>query len=496
MQFYKLYLALFFCISIHFCAIAQQKLPKDTVVYYKVKAKENLYRLSLKFNCSVAQLKDWNNLTNEDYIQTGQILKVVILPKTKPIETEENKFQNLITEKIKYIETIIKDSINYRNKLEAINYDSLVKRFANYTKKSDYNTNLALDGTRITERDDKFDSTGQLKISGYVSTYFAYYNDSVGNGNYEAFPTSAPLNNTFSLNMLMINAKYNTNKLRGNFTLQYGDIPLSAWSNKYNLIQEANAGFKLFKGTWIDAGFFRTHIGVESIQPRENITTSIATVTYYEPYYLSGAKLTFNLSPKFSIQFNAFNGFNTFVETNKSKAFGFSALYDISDQLSLNFNTLYSEDSPDDQTRKQERIYNNFYITFKSKYVDWAAEFNYGIQQNSVLTNLTQQAEIYSTLLVTKIRFSKKMAIYGRGEYYNDMNQILTGSILNEYKQQIGLHLWGATGGLEFKPIANAYLRTEFRRIETLETNQKIFYYNKKYNNIRDEIIIALGFWF
>lgn len=481
---------------------AQQQIPKDSIIYYKVKSGENLYRIAVKHQCSVNQIKEWNNISNEDYIRAGQYLKIILhldtaitntnIASSEQKENKLNPTQIFITPKVTLNNNSIADTVKHKSNIRMIDKPEKKDRLNTNNKEID----LAFEGTRITERDEKYDSTGQIKLSGYISTYYAYYTDSVGVGNYQKFPTSAPVSEAFSLNMLMINAKYTSTKLRGNLTLHYGDIAASAWSNKYNYIQEANVGFKILKGVWFDAGYFRTHLGVESIQPRENITSSISAVTYYEPYYLSGAKLTFHLTDKFSLQVSAFNGFNTFVETNQSKAFGFSAIYDVSEKLSLNFNTLYADESPDEQKRKQKRLYNNFYLTYKSKRFDLAAEANYGVQENSVLTDTTASAFMYSALLVTRVRFTKNFSVYGRGEYFKDQNELLTGPVLNEYHKLVGLHLWGATFGIEVKPIANSYLRFECRRIETQDVDEKVFFFNNKYSNRRDEFIAALGFWF
>lgn len=478
-------------------AMAQQA-AIDSTIFYKVKQAENLYRLSLKFNCSVQQIKDWNKLNNEDYVQAGQVLKIIVLPiPTVPSVSLLNTNTAVAKQKNDSVDLKIKhfiDSIKMANAMLPI--DTIESKSILLKNNGEKEVDLAFEGTRITERDEHYDSTGKITLSGYVSAYYAYYTDSVGLGKYENFPTSAPISNAFSLNMLMISAKYSSTKLRGTFTLHYGDIPSSAWSSQYNLIQEANIGFKIVKGIWFDAGFFRTHLGVESIQPRENITSSISTVTYYEPYYLSGAKLTFHLSSKFSVQVNAFNGFNTFIETNNTKAFGFSAVYDATDKLSFNFNSLYCDESPDNQLRKQDRLYNNFYFTYKSKRFDLAGEVNYGIQKNSLLSDTTATANILSTLLVARLRLNKKLSIYSRGEYFKDQNEILTGPVLNEFHKLVGLNLWGVTAGLEVKPIANSYLRFEWRQIQTQDDDEKVFYYNQSYHNQRNEFIAALGFWF
>ncbi|HRD38544.1 MAG TPA: outer membrane beta-barrel protein, partial [Bacteroidia bacterium] len=126
-----------------------------------------------------------------------------------------------------------------------------------------------------------------LLIGGYVSTYYAYYTDETSiNGMVQA-PAVAPRNKEFGLNMALISLKYNSKNVRGNLGVHFGDIPKAIWPNELNMIQEANVGFRIVKGLWLDAGAFRSHIGVESTQPRENIATSMSLVDNYEPYYFS-----------------------------------------------------------------------------------------------------------------------------------------------------------------------------------------------------------------
>ncbi|HRH36374.1 MAG TPA: outer membrane beta-barrel protein, partial [Catalimonadaceae bacterium] len=180
------------------------------------------------------------------------------------------------------------------------------------------NRDLALTGTRLISAESEGEER-KLSFGGYVSTYFASYSDTSGGNGYQKFPTISPRNNAFGLDMALISTRYVSQSLRGTITLHLGDIPSSAWSATYNLVQEANLGFKLGKKWWLDGGFFRTHIGLESIQPRENICQSIALVTYFEPYFLSGAKLSFLASDQVTAQVQILNSFNGFVGQNVRK---------------------------------------------------------------------------------------------------------------------------------------------------------------------------------
>ena len=132
-----------------------------------------------------------------------------------------------------------------------------------------------------------------FKVSGYVDTYYAYYTDSVGTNNYEKISVISPKSNQFSLNVIQLTAQYTAENVRAVATLHYGDIPSSAWSPDFNMIQEANAGFRISNKFWLDAGFFKTHIGTEALLPKDNIVSSLAVITFYEPWWQSGVKLSY-----------------------------------------------------------------------------------------------------------------------------------------------------------------------------------------------------------
>ena len=350
-------------------------------------------------------------------------------------------------------------------------------------------------GTRIATSQEDVDSNGRLTISGYASVYYAVYSDSAGPGNYHAFPTVSPQGDAFGLNIVQLSARYSTERLRGVITLHGGDIPRSAWSARYNFLQEANVGFRLVKNLWLDAGFFRTHIGLESIQPRENITMSLATTTYFEPYFLSGAKLTWYINPRLYLQLNAFNSFNTFVDNNKKKAIGLSAYYEASKKLNFTFNTIVTDDAPKGSLLSKTRNYTNIYMIYRGRKWDIGAEVNGGWQEHSKLSDSTASSTLFSSLLAFKYHLKGNWSVYVRGEYFNDPDEILTGPVEDENHRLVGLSIWGTTAGIEYKPIPNAYVRIESRYLEALPKDQ-VFAGPKGNHHERWEGILALGFWF
>lgn len=99
------------------------------------------------------------------------------------------------------------------------------------------------------------DPAPKINISGYVDAYYASYSDSVGISNYQKFPSVSPRSNQFGINTAQLTAQYDAEKVRGVFTIHFGDIAKSVWSSAYNPIMEAHAGIRLCKTLWLEQVF-------------------------------------------------------------------------------------------------------------------------------------------------------------------------------------------------------------------------------------------------
>src|SRR5205814_2236150 len=139
-------------------------------------------------------------------------------------------------------------------------------------------------------------------------------------------------------------AKYSAKRVRATATLHFGDIPASAWSAKYNLIQEANAGVLLCKNLWLEGGFFRTHFGTESLFPKENYTSSVSVPTFFEPYFESGIRLNYNPDEKLSFFIYLLNGYGIYEDNNDKKSAGILVTYVFNDMLNVGYSGYYGDD--------------------------------------------------------------------------------------------------------------------------------------------------------
>ena len=340
------------------------------------------------------------------------------------------------------------------------------------------------------KRKDNSKETNQpkLEIGAYLSTYYGLYTEDEQIG-FVKHPTMAARNNQFGLNMAMISLAYQSKTLRSTLSLHYGDIAESTWPSKYNLIQEANAGVELRKKLWLDVGIFRSHIGLESTQPRENITSSMSLANVYEPYFFSGAKLTYNLTSKLSLQLNAFNSFSSIVEMNKNKLIGSTIIYSPNKALTFTYNFITGDDTPDSSKIKRQRFYNNFYLTYQKKKWSVGAEFNFGAQNNTKKVDSTNLSNAFmnSSLVVVKHQTYEKVGFYGRLEWFSDVDEMIS------VGANMGKYTWGTTCGIEYKPLKNVAMSIEGRYLKSDKPN---FIYNNSLRDNRIEGIFCLDVWF
>ncbi|MBA3827577.1 MAG: outer membrane beta-barrel protein [Taibaiella sp.] len=339
------------------------------------------------------------------------------------------------------------------------------------------------------------DTVATYSLSAYIDAYGASYTDQVGYGNFQKFPTVSPRNNEVGLNTFQLAARYEGDRIRAIATLHVGDIAQSSWSRTYPLIQEAHIGFRILKNLWIDAGFFRTHFGTEFLLPVENITSSVAIATYYEPYYESGVRLNFDPTKRLEINIFLLNGYGIYEENNKRKSFGAGVTYSVSDYIGIGYTNYIGNDAPDSIAVSQLRIAQNIFINYQRNKWKVQVGADLYLQQHADINNSNSSATAYSALATISYHITPAFSVYARGEIFNDQNGYLSGIITDVKGKQTGYKLWGATAGLEYKPTDNSYIRLEGRKLQ-MDNDQEIFRYNEENRNYRYEVMVNAGISF
>jgi len=348
------------------------------------------------------------------------------------------------------------------------------------------------------------DSATGFTYSGYIDAYYAYYTDSVGTGNYQKFPSISPRSNQFGLNTAQLTFQYDGTKFRGLATLHYGDIARSSWPSNFNNIMEAHVGIKICKKLWLDAGFFRTHVGTEGLLPKENFTSSVSINTWHEPYIESGIRLNYLATEKLTINLYLLNGYNLFEDNNEKKSFGALITYALGDKGNIGYSNYTGDDTPiqDDsvETLSHLRIHNCLFFNYQYRKLkiqvggDYCMQENSAVDDNTGVSN-TGSASMSSGVLALKLQASKVFAAYIRGEFFNDPDGIMSGIILDKQNKFTGYNLTGATLGAEYKPTENSYLRLEARQLQ-MDNNQEIFITNGDPSSSRLEVLFNIGISF
>ena len=331
-------------------------------------------------------------------------------------------------------------------------------------------------------------------FSAYVDGYYGFYTDSVGDDNYQKFPSVSP-RSSFGLNTAMLTAQYDGQKIRGIVTLHFGDVPRSTWSSTLNAVMEAHAGLRLCKKLWLDAGLFRTHFGTEGLLPRENFTSSVSVGTFYEPYYEAGARLSYSPNDKLAVNLYALNGYGLYEDNNRKKSIGLLVTYALGDKGNVGYSNYTGDDTPTGDSVAHLRIHNNVFVNYQIRNLKIQVGADYCLQQNADVETGQKQATMQSALASLKYNCGKNISPYARVELFNDPDGFMSGVIEDRNSKLTGLKLWGVTAGVEYKPTENSYLRLEGRQLQ-MDADQTIFRWDGGARSRRFEVTSNIGVWF
>lgn len=334
-------------------------------------------------------------------------------------------------------------------------------------------------------------------VEGYVDAYYAYYTDRNKPNQYVTYPIIAPRSNSFGINIIQLSGIYTAEKLRGKFTLQYGDIPINIWPANYRYMQEAYVGIKVGKHTWLDAGFFKTHIGAEIIPNRYNLLSTVAFVTYNEPFFQGGVRLSHESTNAFNWSLHLLNGFNAFTAYNNLLSLGCALSYSIANTTTLSYTNLISNEGINNGKRNF-RFYNNISITASvGKRIKLVSGIDWAWQEKSLID--TKQGNMLCGLFTTKYQVNKRFALSLRPEFYFDPKAIISSTISTTDLKKEGMKMAALTLGIEYKAADIHYVRLETRYLQH-SNNQKIYRNyltsNGALTNNRWEVVLTTGLWF
>ena len=117
----------------------------------------------------------------------------------------------------------------------------------------------------------------------------------------------------------------------------YGSTPY----NTLSILQQAylTAVLPVGSGLTVDVGKFVTHMGYEVIESKDNWNYSRSFLFAYAiPYYHTGARASYTFSSSFSAAIHFVNGWNSYIDNNRSHSIGLMLNYAVTSSTDIIFN--------------------------------------------------------------------------------------------------------------------------------------------------------------
>lgn len=343
----------------------------------------------------------------------------------------------------------------------------------------------------------------KVKISAYVDSYIATDNDNISkefgsSHSHRKFSVVDGKKGEFGLNVAQISADLTyQERMRGVVTLHYGDLPNSS-HGPLQRIQEAYGGFQLFNGFWLDAGFFLTHIGGESLLPKDNWLSSHSMVTYYEPFFHAGLKATYETGP-ITASLLLVNGNGIFQDNNDNKSFGMYFGYSEDESFSISYaNIIGNEVDGEPKNAKMHMLHNICVETHPTKEFGVKAQVDIAMLEDAKLKEDTndeyEQGTYIGASVQGKYQITDPFSMAARLSWHDNADDI--------YGDGHPTSCIGFTYGLEYKPVDYGYIRLETRYLMMDEGDEEDNYPGKIFRdgdgeptNSRMEFMLNFGVW-
>lgn len=334
-----------------------------------------------------------------------------------------------------------------------------------------------------------------LKINAYVDMYFATDDDNVAkpwddedNGtNQRSFSAVNNYKGQVGINIAQISGDMNYGEnIFGKVTFQYGDLPKISHPEDAAMLQEAYAGVRIIDHLAVTAGLFLTHIGTEALLPKDNWLSSHSIVTYYEPFFHTGAKINYD-NGKFSVGFHLLNGAFVFHDNNDNKTFGLNLGYNTGELFSITYAGIYGNEVPD--SPNNSKLYMHHNISVYSDILDnlrLKAQVDFASLENAVPKKNGFEDGSFSALCFQgRYEFDDRFSASGRVSIFDNRDGL----------DGVPFEGKAYTLGAEYKPSRTSYLRIEVRIIEG-EDDFKMFRKSAiELMSDRSEIALNFGFW-
>jgi len=309
-----------------------------------------------------------------------------------------------------------------------------------------------------------------LTFSGYIEAYYTHDFTAPKTAQERPyFLYNHKRNREVNINLAFLKGAYTGERFRANLAVQVGTYAQYNYAAEQSLLKnvfEANTGVKLSKNKelWLDAGVFSSHIGFESAISKDCWTLTRSILAENSPYYLSGAKLTYNsANGKWTLLGSVLNGWQRIAKLPgySGPSLSTQVQYRPSSVLTLNWSTFLGSDRPD--SLRQGRFFNNFYaIINPTGKVGVILGFDIGADRKPIINSRTGERAgagsyvWYSPVVIARVATSSRSYLAGRVEYYNDRNGVIISTGTAN-----GFQTFGYSLNYDYAILPNALFRVE-----------------------------------
>ena len=277
------------------------------------------------------------------------------------------------------------------------------------------------------------------------------------------FTTQPARHNEFNVNLGYVEALVSAPRVRGRLALQAGTSVQSNYAGEptngtisgptlSRHLQEAYAGVQVTPALWIDGGIFYSHMGLESWASKDNLTYTRSLVAEYSPYYSTGVRATWQMTPALVGRIDVVNGWQNISETNEDKGVGVRFDLTASPKATLTYYGFLNSEAGG-----RRRLFNGVGARLTpTASATLLVEFDYGTieQVNESLDN----SSWYGVTAIGRLQVSPTVALAARVERYDDEDQVnIATGLANSFRGN------GASLGLDVTPYPRIMWRTEAR---------------------------------
>lgn len=332
-------------------------------------------------------------------------------------------------------------------------------------------------------------NTPEVKLTAFVDAYYAYDFNKPETKRQDFF-FNHNRHNEFNINTGIIMVSVNHSRYRMNFGLHGGTFSQDNYAHEpvmFRNLYDANVGIALNKkeNLWLDVGLFGSHMGFESSMSIDNPTLTRSFVAESSPYYLSGAKLTYNPNEKWEVSGIISNGWQRIqrVEGSSMISGGKQIIYKPKNGVVLNWSTFVTTEDPD--TSRRYRYFSNIYGLFDiSKKWHLIAGFDFGLEQTS--SGASSYNPWYAPVTILQYKHTDKLQFAIRSEYFHDDG----GIIIPVQSNATGFRTFINSFNIDYKPYKNVALRFEGRY---LKSDDNIFTRGQDYIDDNLFFIVSLA---